>query len=330
MRSLLLQTWTNLHIIVVDDRSEDGTAANVQALRLDPLLLAAHHNNLPLTLVQGTALPEGWLGKNHANFQGACAAKALGAAWLLFTDADTVHSPDALATALATGRAYGAALVTFSTGLDLQTVAEKVFLTNITLAIGAIFPTRYIHDPRCGTALANGQFILIRRDVYDRVGAHAAIRASVCDDLELARAVKSSGFKLRVVRGQNLVRARMYTSFSGIWWGFSKNMAYGIGGPARAAVGALFALLLVLPFFLLPFAPWLPAPVIFSCAAAVILALAQRVYAFVWFFPRISPLWALSLPVAYVVMAGILCHSACRIAAGRGSRWKGREYPDAR
>lgn len=330
VRSLLLQSWPDLHVIVVDDRSDDGTSAAVEALRLEPLLQAARGAALPLTLVRGAPLPAGWLGKNWANFQGSSHAEVRGAPWLLFTDADTVHAPAALATALAAARAHRSSFVSMFTGLELVTAAEKAFLPNAILAVAALFPARLVHDPRSSFAIANGQFILVRRDAYERIGGHAAIRARVCDDLELARAAKRSGCTLRVLWGHELVRVRMYTSFREIWWGFAKNAAHGVGGPGKAIAAALLALVSLLPFFLLPFAAWLSAPVVLAASAAVVLALAQRLYCFSWLFPRISPLWGLALPVSQLVMAGITLHSAARVLSGKGPRWKGREYPDAR
>src|SRR5258708_29932950 len=87
-------------------------------------------------------------------------------------------------------------------------------------------------------AIANGQYILIKRSVYEAVGGHAAVRDRVADDLELARLVKGSGHVLYAENGRSAVSVRMYTSLREIWWGFVKNASAGSGGPSLALGGA--------------------------------------------------------------------------------------------
>jgi chlorobactene glucosyltransferase len=193
-------------------------------------------------------------------------------------------------------------------------------------AVTSTFPLRMINDPRSSVAIANGQYILIRRAVYDGVGGSAAIRDRVADDLELARLVKGRGFRLRAELGRHLVSVRMYTSLREIWWGFVKNASAGAGGPLIALGGVLVVLLSALPFFAAPFLGGWPLAL---ALGAVGLALAQRLLIFATVFP-VHPVWALTAPLASLLFAGILLHSAFRQLAGRGPRWKGREYPHGR
>ncbi|MBS2020811.1 MAG: glycosyltransferase [Deltaproteobacteria bacterium] len=320
VKSLLAQRWPKLRVIVVDDRSTDGTDELVQAIG-DPRLQVLH----------GTELPQGWLGKNHANHQAVQAAAVHGAQWYLFTDADTVHDPDALPTAMAAARTHDAALVTYFTGLTLSTPIEKALMPHIILAIAGLFPARWVNDRDNKTAISNGQFILVRKDAYDDAGGHAAIKDRVCDDLELAKAVKAKGHGLRAEWGMHLVAVRMYTSLAEIWWGFVKNAAHGAGGPLLASLGALAVVLAAVPFFALPVAIALGDQRLMCVSGlAVALAFGQRVFAVSWLFPRISAAWGLTIPFGQLMLAGIVFHSSLRAVTGKGPRWKGREYPDAR
>src|SRR5439155_14622398 len=204
-----------------------------------------------LTVVRGEELPAGWLGKNHANAQGV--AQAGDASWLLFTDADTEHAPAALPSTMAAARAAQADLFSLFTNVRSETFWEKALMTHVLATVVAAFPLRMINDPKSRVALANGQYILIRREVYEKVGGHAAIRDRVTDDLELARLVKGAGYRLRAADGRELVSVRMYTSLKEIWWGFVKNASAGAGGPLRALGGALLVGITALPFFAAPF-----------------------------------------------------------------------------
>jgi chlorobactene glucosyltransferase len=319
LRSLLGQDWPRgrLRIICVDDRSEDGTWDAARALLPDDRLI----------LVPGAELPQGWLGKNHANAQGM--EHAGEARWLLFTDADTLHAPHALSTAIAAAERAGCDLYSVFSDLRLESFWEKALLPAIISAISAAFPARQVNDARSPAAIANGQFLLVRRSAYEEVGGHGAIRDRVADDLELARLVKGRGFRLRVDLGRSLVSVRMYTSLREIWWGFVKNAAAGSGGPGTALAGAALVLLSAAPFATLPIGLALRQPILaWVGALGVTLSLASRVLAFRLFTAPLG--YVLLLPFGQLALAGIAVHSALRQWSGKGPRWKGRVYPAAR
>ena len=306
----MAQDWPRLRVICVDDRSEDATYAEAAALA-EPRL----------TLVRGTALPAGWLGKNHGNAQGVLHAGD--ASWLLFTDADTEHAPAALPSAMAA--AQGVDLFTLLTRIRAETFWERALMTHVLAAVLGAFPLRKVNDPNSPVAIANGQYLLVRRDVYAQVGGHAAIRDRVADDLELARLVKGAGHRIHAANGRALVSVRMYTSFAEIWWGFVKNASAGAGGPWKALGGMLMIGLSALPFFA---APFLRGELRALALAGCTVALLQRWLIFAVVFPPAA--WALSLPLATLCFMGILMHSAVRQLRGKGPIWKGREYPHGR
>lgn len=315
VKSLLSQDWPRLKVVVVDDRSEDGTY---------DAAVAAGAGDARLTVVRGRELAAGWLGKNHANVQGVEAAGA--ADFLLFTDADTVHEPYALASAMAAMKRRDADLFSIITHLTMLTFWERALLPQVLAAIIGAYPLRMVNDPKSKVALANGQYLLIRRAVYEAVGGHAAIRDRVADDMEMARLVKSSGHRLWAENGQRAVAVRMYTSLREIWWGFVKNATAGAGGALQALGGALLVALSALPFFA---APFLRGGELKLALAGCAVALAQRTLVFATIFTEALP-WALALPLGQLLFAGILAHSAARQLAGKGPRWKGRDYPHGR
>ncbi len=313
LRSLLAQAWPRLTVICVDDRSEDGTFSVASSIQ-DPRLV----------VVRGRELPEGWLGKNYANAQGV--ERAGDASWLLFTDADTVHQPQALPSAYAAARRCGASLYTLFTRVDCETFWEKLLLRSTIAAIVQLYPVRKINDPRSKVAIANGQFLLMPRADYEAVGGHAAIFDRVADDMELARLVKQSGRVLRAEDGRALVSVRMYTSLREIWWGFVKNASAGAGGPWLTSLGIAAALFSLLPFFALPFAH---GPLLLVAAAACACAVLQRALLLRRLFGA-SLAWAVFVPVTTLFLAGVAAHSVLRQLSGAGPVWKGRAYPNAR
>jgi glycosyltransferase involved in cell wall biosynthesis len=229
-----------LEILVVDDQSTDRTSEIVGELsRQDPRV----------RLIHAAELPAGWVGKNHAVWVGAREARG---DWLLFTDADAVHSGNSATRAMELATRHNAALVSFSPEQVLGTWYEKSLIPYVYCRLGKKFSFKQVNDPCSEAAAANGQFILIRRDVYEAVGGHASVASEVLEDVALARRVKKAGHPIWFARGKGIVRVRMYRSFSAMWEGWKKNLYQLMGGRretvyaelARAvfpALGILFA-----------------------------------------------------------------------------------------
>ena len=159
LEGALGQRLPGLEVLVVDDRSEDGTAEIVRR---------AAQKDVRLRLVEGQPLPEGWLGKPWALHQGAQAARG---EWLLFVDADTRLQPGAVAGALAEARRRGAAVYSALTAQELPTVWEKIVQPAVFGAIAESMPVALVNNPALPQfAVANGQFLLARRDAYEGLG----------------------------------------------------------------------------------------------------------------------------------------------------------------
>ena len=220
LESLVAQAGIRFEIIVVDDGSTDGTrqiAASFPAVRV----------------VDAGLLPEGWSGKNNA--MAAAAAQARGE-WLLFTDADTVHSPGSLARSLAEARGRQVVLLSYSPEQEVHGFWEKAVMPVIFAELATTYRPAEVNLPSSPAAAANGQYLLISREAYDAVGGHAAVAGSLLEDVALARLVKASGRRIFFRYGGDAVRTRMYRSFGQLREGWTKNLALLFPSPVRLAV----------------------------------------------------------------------------------------------
>src|SRR6266581_2053036 len=188
-------------IVVVDDQSTDGTAGVVRSLM---------SKYARLRLLQADRLPDGWVGKNYALWTGVQQAKG---DWLLFTDADAEHESNSAARALQIAQEHGAALVSFSPEQVTENWYEKALIPYIYLRLAKFFSYDHVNDPKSRVAAANGQFLMIRRDVYDAIGGHAGVAGEVLEDVAIALRVKAAGHRIWFGSGKGIVRVRMYRSF---------------------------------------------------------------------------------------------------------------------
>jgi chlorobactene glucosyltransferase len=325
VEGLLAQSYPNLAVIVVDDGSTDATPDVLAALAAGPGAEAA------LRVVGGAPLPPGWAGKPHALVQGVRAAPP-DAAWYCFVDADTFAHPDLIAAAHAAALAHGADMLSLFTHQELKTFWERAVMPLVFSALAVGFPPERVNDPARPEAVANGQFILIRRETYEAVGGHAALRGSIVEDKALAENVKRGGHRLVLADGRAVARTRMYTGLGEVWRGWTKNIYLGLDGRAGLlAVGILTALAgaLFLPGWLLAGLAWLalgggtPAALVLGQALAAWLAVAV-IRAEVSRELGIPRWYALTLPLGSAVFALMMLASARR--GRRGVQWKGRTY----
>ncbi len=218
VRSLAGSAYPDFEIVVVDDRSEDGTGDLARAIGTD--------NARRLTVIDGEAVPAGWLGKPWACHQGA---RAAGGEVLLFTDADTVHGPDLLARAVATLLEERADLVTLAGRQIMGSFWERLVQPQIFLAMVLRFYDAEASVARGNwrDAIANGQFMLFTREAYAALGGHEAVRDEVVEDLALAQRTVRKGRTLVLRRAEDAFATRMYRSLDGLVEGWSKNIVTG-------------------------------------------------------------------------------------------------------
>ncbi len=318
VRSLLAQTLGDYELIVVDDRSEDGTAAILDDLARE---------DARLRVVRGAPLPDGWVGKPWALAQGVRAARG---AWLLFTDADTWHAPSACASALAFVRARGADALTLWTHQELGSWGERAVLPSVlSMIVVASGSIDRLNDPREPEhALASGQYVLVSRSAHEALGGFEALRDEIVEDVAFARRLKADGrFRLILADGSELVRVRMYTSLRELWAGFTKNMYAGADGdlPTLAAASLFLALLSAVPVALAVDGAVRRRPL---RAAEALLCLAAGIAVQARGLRRtgMAPALAWFAPAGHAVTAAIVVNSTLRVLSGRGVDWRGRRY----
>lgn len=297
-------------ILVVNDQSTDKTTDVVRGCMKE----IAH-----LRLIETNNLPEGWVGKNHALWVGVQQATS---PWLLFTDADANHVSNSVARALQIAHEHHAALVSFSPEQISRNWYEKALIPFIYLRLAKKFSYDQVNDPKSPIAAANGQFLMIRRDVYDAIGGHRGVAGEVLEDVAIALHVKRAGHRIWFGSGSGLVQTRMYTSFGAMWEGWKKNLYRLMGGTpwtvAREMESTLpwIAFLLIFLGLKFPFLIFLGVLFLIMRQTIYGLDLARNHYPFSFIFYYI--------PAAFLY-AGVLWASYRTHVKGRIA-WKGREY----
>lgn len=322
VRSILSTTYPAMELIVVDDRSTDGTQVLAErAGAADPRV----------RIVAGVALPDGWYGKPWAAEQGYQAARG---EFLLFTDADTRHAPDLLGRAIGALEATGADLLTVAPHQRCVTAWERLVMPQICYLLALRFHPEVVNRARhTREVIAIGQFILVRRAAYEAIGRHASVRSEIAEDLALAQEFWNARRKIHFVFGEEFIETRMYTGLRHLIEGWSKNLY--LGGrrsfpdePFRRALVPL-ALGGAMLFWLVP-------PLLLLAVAAGLLpaALAPSLWlatvASVLFWSIISvgmriPAWyGLGYPLGAALTLYIVGRSTLR--GGTLVEWKGRHY----
>ena len=316
LRSLAAQEYPGeFSIIIVDDHSEDGTAALAQK--------AAHESGASqrVKLHSAASLAPGWTGKLWALNEGVQVASELKPDFLWFTDADIEHAPDTLRRLVYRAEKDSLDLASLMVLLQAETFPERLLIPPFLYFFLMLYPPRWISDPNASTAGAAGGCILLRRNVLAPIGGIASIRGEVIDDCALARAVKKNGGRIWMGLTRASFSLRGYGTFPEI-----RNMI------ARTAFTQLHYSILFLALalaglfvtFLLPWFSFLsgedPAWFLAStaiCLMTVTFGVTVRFYALPW------P-WALALPLAALYYGYATCVSAVRFWLGRGGQWKGR------
>jgi len=302
-------------IIVVDDHSDDATAA--LARKAAEECRAAQR----IAIHSAGNLPPGWTGKLWALNEGVQLAASQSPEFLWFTDADIEHAPDTLRRLVFRVERDSLDLASLMVLLQAKTFPERLLIPPFLYFFLMLYPPRWIADPKARTAGAAGGCILLRRSAIERIGGIASIRGEVIDDCALARAVKRSGGKIWMGLTRVSVSLRSYRTFLEI-----RDM---IARTAFAQLRFSFVLLVVtlIGLFVTFWLAWIlfftgddPAWIMASTAVSLMTTtflLTVRVYG-LW------PAWAFTLPVAALFYGYATCVSAVRYWLGRGGQWKGR------
>jgi chlorobactene glucosyltransferase len=344
LASLIAQEPAAREIILLDDRSTDGTARIARELGF------CDEPGSRLRLIQGQELPEGWVGKNWACHQLGQAANPE-SSHLLFTDADTIHGDGCLQGALDHSHATRADLLSIWPDQITGTWSEKLviplgyllFMAFQPFPLLSLLQSRPERAARWGFSrsrlasmgAANGQFLLFRSAAYHILGGHEALKDHLVEDIAFGRRVASrtgEGMRLINADGIGILKCRMYSGFEELWEGFSKNLR-----PVfeESTMGFLFFGFMVSSLFLLPcLALVLALPLsvgyghelVLVSLTGVMLIMAMRLLLTLRF--RTSWLGFAAHPFA-MVLALLIAMNSWRLCRIKGVRWKGRVYTGA-
>lgn len=320
LTNLLKQNYSNYEILVINDRSTDATAEIVTDI--------ARSSSIPVKLVTIEKLPPGWTGKNHGMFVGS---KAATGEWILFTDADTTHSPDSLRTALACALQNKIDFLTLGPETESHSFWEK---TVQPLAVGSLalwFDSHKVNDPKSGVILANGQFILVRKSAYEKVGGNESVKNEVVEDVELAKKFRAAGLSMQFLNGTELYSTRMYASLREIKTGWTRIFTYLFNKniPAILHKIFLFAFFSSLPFIVCLYEKYLflfdrahfSTPLFaISCGVSFLIVAVRFVGNKLI---KCNPWYAFLHLLGSLVMIWILSACIYRIAFNRASVWRG-------
>lgn len=322
MQALLNQTYPNYEIIVVDDRSTDATSQ---------ILAELTGGDSRLKVIHGSELPPGWAGKPHALVQGLAAARG---EWLCFMDADTFAMPALLWSTYRLALQYQADMFSILTDQELGSFWERTILPLVFMGLSFGFPAGRVNDPTKPDAISNGQFILIKRSVYEHIGGHTSVKDRVDEDKAIAIIVKRAGFHLVLADGRKVASTRMYTSLPEMWEGWTKNIYLGLLDKLWLLLfGAILGLMVsfVLPIWLLGGLVYLATGGGMTAAAVAVEAIVLWGY-LIWKRLQacrafgISASYAFTFPLGALIFTAMMVASAYNVISGRGVIWKGRRY----
>jgi hypothetical protein len=310
LRSRLRDDYPDLELVIVDDRSTDGTSAIVDRLAAEEARLRAVHV---------TALPPGWLGKVYALERGARAASG---ELLLFSDADVHVAPGAMRRAVAWMEAERLGHLGVFPGLwPTRPLVEATLLSFFRVIWVAARPWS-IPDPRSRAAFGVGAFNLVRRGALEASPGFAHLRMEQADDAALGQMLKRSGARCGVANGRGDVQLHFYRSLAELRGGMEKS---GARWPLPAVLLSV-ALLLVLEL-----GPWVAltggATARAAGVAGVALSLLSTAVTARWMRHRLLP--ALLAPAGVVIFAWATLRAAALAFARGGVFWRGTFYGTA-
>jgi chlorobactene glucosyltransferase len=315
--SLLQQEYPNYEIVVLNDGSTDSTGAQLDAIAADNPQLRVIH--------AADALPPGWNGKSYACHRLAQVARG---EWMLFTDADTVHSPHSIELGMAQALALGADLVSAFPQQVTVTWSERVFVSFILdflPLIGLDFSA--ISHATGSHSAGNGQYLLAHSGAYRAVGGHAAVYDETLDDFTLARHFRLRGLKIALISGREMVRCRMYRSAHAVWEGFSRSLMHGLDNSTTTRHTVWWAMLFAWSYgslFVNTFTMAIIGP--FRWLALVEIAWLALLRAWANRYLQRSIFEAMTTPLAAWGVMALGLSALYRRWQGQKIDWKGRYY----
>ena len=317
INSLLKQDYNNLEILVLDDGSIDRTAEIVNKLiKKDPRI----------RLYYGKPLARGWLGKSYACQQLAGYAKGQ---YLLFVDADTLHFPTSISSAVACLLKYKVDALSVFAKQIMVTFPERMVIPFGNFLIMGFMPLALIRRSRKALfCTAIGQFMLFKKDIYKAIGGHESVKGEILEDVIISKQVKRCGYKFMIFDGRSNLYCRMYHNFSEVVSGYSKVLFSSFD---YSVMMMSTAIVVIAAIYLMPFV-MLPLSIIFDWQQAyinmiflqMIFILVTRIILSVRY--RMKAVDILLYPLSVIYLLSMAVNSVLQYKFNIGVCWKGRTY----
>ena len=293
-------------IILIDDNSSDGTAGRVRAL-----------GSSRVAILDGAPLAAGWTGKLWAVSQGIAAAGSPHFLWL--TDADIEHSPDTLRNLVEIATAGDFTLVSLMAKLRCHSLPERALIPSFIYFFMMLYPFNWVNR-RGPVAAAAGGCVLVSRPALEVAGGIAAIRGELIDDCALGRLLKRPGpIWLGLTNRSRSIRP--YDDIGQIAAMIARSAFAQLHYSLPLAMLSVAGLLLI---FMAPAILALSSHGIVAALACATLLIMLALYQPILHFYRLSPLWALALPLVMLFYVACIILSVVQHVGGRGGTWKGR------
>lgn len=314
--SLLNQKHPNYEVIVLNDNSTDRTSNILYELK---------QTYPKLKIVNGSPLPEGWIGKSYACSQLTKEAKG---DWLLFTDADTIHNENSIADGIKSALFRKADLLSVIPYQITKSLPEKLVIPILHFITYVLLPFYFLERKGFEKfTFAVGQYMLFKRSSLEKIGGYEAVKNEIVEDVEMGRLIKRNKMQLVMLNGIDMVKCRMYRNFNQLWEGFSKNIFAGLGFSSLLMVVIVvsYFILFVLPFFSFLFFAFIGEnQFALICLAQVIINYAIRFVLSVKF--KLSFVSSVLHPFGILTVLLITINSWRLVKFSGGPKWKGRTY----
>ncbi len=315
--SLLRQSYPDYEILVLDDLSKDRTWQ----------IITGYAERYPgrIRTLKGNALPEkGWCGKTHAM---QTLSRYAQGEYLLFTDADTIHSPQSIAWAVTNINRHKADLLSGYAYLQLGSFGESLIVPVTYIMSTVVMPLWLIPFSRTpGLSFAVGQMVMFRRQAFQAVGGYTSVSDHISEDVFIARAVKRAGFRVTFLDLQDYVHCRMYEGYRAAFTGLSKNIYDFFKNQAAFFASAASALVIfvVLPVVLAAFEAFTGSPTLPLSLLSV--AIFQLAWALA-LLDRGQKLWLPFLyPLTFLHLLFMAWKTFGKVTQGLGVVWKDRTF----
>lgn len=311
----LLSQGVAMPVVLVDDESTDGTA--------DAARRAAEKVGKAdaLIVIQSKRLPSGWTGKLWSMHQGIGRARALNPTWLMLTDADVLHGPKTVENLCLIASQGNYDLVSFMVKLHCESLPERLLIPAFVYFFFMLYPPPWIRDPRRSTAGAAGGCMLVRAETLERAGGLESIRGAVIDDCSLAQLLKQRDGRLWLGLADQSQSLRRYETFSDVEHMVSRTAFNQLKHSSLLLLCTIAGIVITYlgpPLLLLTHSR---LPIFMGAAAWAAMTIT---YSTMVRYYRLSPAWALTLPLAALFYLGATMHSAAKYWNGGGGDWKGR------